>query len=102
MESQHLRTICRFSAQGDKGSQDLRTVMVSFQDERTTNVKKASALEMRFPSSCASFISRNSEAHLSAATLLGRSLSLDLEAGIRLGLGTHTLKPVETVSRSHG
>nr|GLL38677.1 hypothetical protein TorRG33x02_180150 [Ipomoea trifida] len=71
MESQHLRTICRFSAQGDRGSQDLRTVMVSFQDERATNVKKASALVMRFPSSCASFISRNSEAHLSAATLLG-------------------------------
>lgn len=71
MDSQHLRTIWRFSAHGVRDSQDLRTVMESLHEERTTNVKKASVLEMRLPSSSSSVISRNSEAHLSAATLLG-------------------------------
>lgn len=71
IESQHLLTICRFSAQGDSVSHDLRTVMESFHDERTTNVKKASVFEIRFPSSIASVISRNSDAHLNAATFSG-------------------------------
>ncbi|PON86141.1 hypothetical protein TorRG33x02_180150 [Trema orientale] len=69
-ESQHLLTIWRFSTHGDRSSQDLSTVMVSFHEERTTNVRNASVLVIRFPSSSSSVISRYSAAHLSGAMFL--------------------------------
>lgn len=71
MESLHHLTIWRFSAHGDRLSQDLRTVMQSLHEERTMNVRKASVFDMRFPSSSSSDMSKYSAAHLSCATLVG-------------------------------
>nr|GMD45393.1 hypothetical protein TorRG33x02_180150 [Ipomoea batatas] len=63
IDSEHCFTICRSFAHVETDSQLLTTLNVSFHDERTMKLRKASAFEIRFPGSRSSFISRKCAAH---------------------------------------
>lgn len=70
MELAQRRVIWRLSAQGEREEQELSTRMEFLQEERVV-VRKASVVEMRLFGWKSSVISRNSEAHLSGAMLVG-------------------------------
>lgn len=70
MESVQRRVIWRLSAQAEREEQELSTKMEFLQEERVI-VRKASVVEMRLFGWKSSVISRNSEAHLIGAMLVG-------------------------------